>query len=127
VDNALHESPFGDLLFIWALRFSIVHTGIIFEVSPPDRICLVRVVRDRNAAQKHVWRATCRRQPALAIFNEVRPFLINPLGNAFAAAQLGNAIFAAQAFQNDPDLLLRTILPARATTDVFYHRLRRQL
>ena len=80
-----------------------MHTGIIFEVSQPDGIRLERVVRDRNAAQKHVWRATCRRQPALASLKEVRPFFINPLRNAFAAAQLGNAIYAAQAFQNDPD------------------------
>ena len=40
------------------MRFSIMRTGIIFEVSPPDRVRLERVVRDRNAAQKHVWRAS---------------------------------------------------------------------
>ena len=35
-----------------------MRTGIIFEVSPPDRLRLERVVGDRNAAQKQVWRAS---------------------------------------------------------------------
>jgi len=35
-----------------------MRTGIIFEVSPSDRRRLERVVRDRKAAQKHVWRAS---------------------------------------------------------------------
>jgi hypothetical protein len=35
-----------------------MRTGIIFEVSPSDCRRLERVVRDRNAAQKHVWRAS---------------------------------------------------------------------
>ena len=39
------------------MRFSAMRTGIIFEVSPPERLRLEGVVRDRNAAQKHVWRA----------------------------------------------------------------------
>ena len=34
-----------------------MRTGIMFEVSPPDRLRLERVAKDRNAAQKHVWRA----------------------------------------------------------------------
>jgi len=34
-----------------------MRTGIKFEVSPSDRLRLKQVVRDRNAAQKHVWRA----------------------------------------------------------------------
>ena len=34
-----------------------MRTGIKFEVSPSDRLRLEQVVRDRNAAQKHVWRA----------------------------------------------------------------------
>src|SRR5688572_6093435 len=32
-------------------------TGISIEVSPSDRRRLEALVRDRNAAQKHVWRA----------------------------------------------------------------------
>jgi transposase len=31
--------------------------GVIIEVSPADRLRLEAVVRDRNAPQKHVWRA----------------------------------------------------------------------
>ena len=33
-----------------------MRTGINFEVLPSDRPGLERVVRDRGAAQKHVWR-----------------------------------------------------------------------
>lgn len=40
------------------MRFSGMRTGIIFEVSPPDRLRLERLARDRNAPQKHVWRAS---------------------------------------------------------------------
>jgi hypothetical protein len=39
------------------MRFSVMRNRIKFEVSAPDRDRLERVVRDRNAAQKHVWRA----------------------------------------------------------------------
>jgi hypothetical protein len=34
-----------------------MRTGIDFEVSPDDRHRLEAVVRDRNAPQKHAWRA----------------------------------------------------------------------
>jgi len=34
-----------------------MRTGITVEVSPEDRRRLEAVVRDRNAPQKHVWRA----------------------------------------------------------------------
>ena len=34
-----------------------MRTGISFTVSPADRRLLEGAVRDRNAAQKHVWRA----------------------------------------------------------------------
>jgi len=34
-----------------------MRTGISITVSPEDRVGLEGVVRDRNAAQKHVWRA----------------------------------------------------------------------
>tara|TARA_R110000751_G_C13655309_1_gene468526 strand:- start:3 stop:254 length:252 start_codon:yes stop_codon:yes gene_type:complete len=46
-------------------------------------------------------------QPSLASLHEVlRPFVVDALGNAFTTAQLGNTVFAAQAVQDDPDLLL---------------------
>ena len=35
-----------------------MRTGIKFEVSPSDRLRLEQVVKDRNSAQKHVWRAS---------------------------------------------------------------------
>jgi hypothetical protein len=41
--------------------------------------------------------------------------------------RLGDAIFPAQAFQHDPDLLLRAILLARGTANIFYNRLRGRL
>lgn len=34
-----------------------MRTGISFTVSPTDRARLSALVRDRNAPQKHVWRA----------------------------------------------------------------------
>jgi hypothetical protein len=36
------------------------------------------------------------------------------------ATQLSNAVFIAQTIQNDPDLLLRSILLAGSALDVFY-------
>ena len=39
------------------MRFCGMRTGISFEVSPADRRRLEALVRDRNTAQKHVWRA----------------------------------------------------------------------
>jgi transposase len=40
------------------MRFNVMRTGITFEVSSPDRLRLEGLVRDRNAPQKHVWRAS---------------------------------------------------------------------
>ena len=34
-----------------------MRTGISFTVSSTDRLRLERTVRDRNTAQKHMWRA----------------------------------------------------------------------
>ena len=34
-----------------------MRTGISISVSPPDRLRLEAVIKDRNAPQKHVWRA----------------------------------------------------------------------
>tara|TARA_R110000787_G_scaffold9696_4_gene33595 strand:+ start:733 stop:1323 length:591 start_codon:yes stop_codon:yes gene_type:complete len=35
-----------------------MRTGITFEISSPDRLRLERLAKDRNAPQKHVWRAS---------------------------------------------------------------------
>ena len=34
-----------------------MRTGVSIDVSPADRRRLEALVRDRNTAQKHVWRA----------------------------------------------------------------------
>ena len=39
------------------MRFLRMRTGISVDVSPADRRRLQALVRDRNTAQKHVWRA----------------------------------------------------------------------
>ena len=49
---------------------------------------------------------TC--QPLLAGFRKVlRPFVVDPLRDAFAAAQLSDTVFPTQAIQDVPDLLFR--------------------
>ena len=40
------------------------------------------------------------------------------LRDPLAAAQLGDALLAAQTFEHDADLLFRRELPSRATTDL---------
>jgi Winged helix-turn helix len=39
------------------MRVWLMRTGISFTVSPIDRQRLMELVEDRNAPQKHVWRA----------------------------------------------------------------------
>lgn len=39
------------------MRFWAMRTGISIDLSPADRLRLDRVVTDRNAPQKHVWRS----------------------------------------------------------------------
>src|ERR1700688_2644190 len=39
------------------MRICRMRTGISITVSSPDRLQLEAIVRDRNAPQKHVWRA----------------------------------------------------------------------
>src|SRR5512141_2152035 len=59
------------------------------------------------------------RKPSLARFEELfGPAVIQALGNAFAPAQLGDRVLAAQAVQNDADLLFGRELTPRGTADV---------
>ena len=59
------------------------------------------------------------RKPLLAGSQEVlRPALMETLGDALAAALLGNAVFAAQAVEHDPDPLLRRTALARRAADI---------
>lgn len=47
-------------------------------------------------------------QSPFASFHEVLgPLVMGALGNALTAAQLSDAVFAAQAIQDDPDLIFR--------------------
>ena len=58
-------------------------------------------------------------QALLASLQEgLRPAIVQVLRDTLAAAQLGDAVLAAQAFQNDPDLFLRRILLACRPADV---------
>ena len=58
-------------------------------------------------------------EPPLAGFQELfRPAVVKTLGNAFAAAQLGDRVLAAQAVQDDANLLFGGVLLARRPADV---------
>ena len=62
-----------------------MRTGISIEVSPPDGDRLEALVRDRNAAQKHAWRAcssVCT-SLTLATVHLLMVFLIGFLMNGF--------------------------------------------
>src|SRR6202035_5762261 len=53
------------------------------------------------------------RQPLLARLQEVlRPAIVEVLVDPFLAAQLSDAVLAAQTRNHDPDLFLRCVLPA---------------
>jgi hypothetical protein len=57
---------------------------------------------------------------AFTDFHEVHgPVVIFALGRACMAAQLSSAVFIAQTVQNDPDILLRSILVTRSAFNVF--------
>jgi len=65
---------------------------------------------------------------ALACSHEViGPFEIGALRYPLAAAELGNAVLAAQAIQHDPDLLFAGILLAGRPLDIFGDLLARAL
>lgn len=51
-------SPFWDSGAACGVRFNRMRTGISISVSACDRARLEAIVKDRNAAQKHVWRAS---------------------------------------------------------------------
>src|SRR3546814_4629874 len=60
--------------------------------------------------------------PLAGLHELLRPGVIQALGDPFLAAQLGNAVLAAQAFQHDPDLVFGREVPTRRTPDVLPHR-----
>ena len=57
----------------------------------------------------------------------LRPGVIQALGDALLAAQLGDAVIAAQAIEHDPDFLFGRKMPPRRSSDVLHHRFRRGL
>src|SRR5690606_18669000 len=64
----------------------------------------------------------------LARFHELlRPGVIQALGDAFLAAQLGNAVLAAQAFKHDADLVFGREVAPRLPPNILHHLLRRGL
>ncbi len=68
------------------------------------------------------------RQAPLARLHELlRPRVIQALGDDILAAQLGDAVLAAQAFQHDPDFVLCREVPARRTPYVLHQPLSRGL
>src|SRR5258705_2129642 len=58
-------------------------------------------------------------EPFLAGLEEVlRPTVVEVLGDAFLAAQLGDTVLAAHAFEHDADLLLGRELAPRRSADI---------
>jgi hypothetical protein len=58
-------------------------------------------------------------EPPLAGFQELlRPAVVEALGNAFATAQLRDRVLAAQAVEDDADLLFGGVTLARRSADV---------
>ena len=58
MDKPKRKSPIWDSRLFPSLRICVMRTGISITVSASDRRRLEAiVVSDRNAAQKHVWRA----------------------------------------------------------------------
>src|SRR5207344_1861936 len=67
-------------------------------------------------------------EASFAGFEELlRPAVVEALGNAFAAAELGDRVFAAQAVQHDADLLLGGVTLARCPADALDDRFGRQV
>src|SRR5450755_3671404 len=114
--------------------------GISCDVLPiPDHAFFEQAVLQRRLGQRLLELArlcpqhlhlvggglTCRvaGQPPLAGLQELlRPAVIHALCNTLFAAELGDAGFATQSFQNNADLLFGRILPPRCSADI-PHRL----
>jgi hypothetical protein len=67
-------------------------------------------------------------QAALAGLHELlRPGVVEALRDPFLAAKLGDAVFAAQTVQHDPDLVFCREMPPGRPANVFHHLLGRLL
>jgi hypothetical protein len=66
-------------------------------------------------------------QPLLAGFEELlRPAVIEVLDDPFPAAELSDALLAAQTLQHNADLVLGRKMPPGRTTDILDHLFRRR-
>ena len=67
------------------------------------------------------WRAVSPESRSLPAFQELlRPAVVKALGDPLPAAQLGDAVLAAQARQHNPDLLFSRILLACLAANISY-------
>jgi hypothetical protein len=120
--------------------------GIPHSSSPPSAIMLFlsRPVFQRQIGHAFLQRTgfaaqvlhlaggrgtgSVARQAALARFHELlRPGVVQALSDPFLAAQLGDAVFPAQAIQHDADLVLGREVATGLTPDVLHHLLCRGL
>src|SRR6476646_9413669 len=88
----------------------------------PVKVMLLQRVSPKQAGRDVAGK------PALAGLQELLgPAVVEALGDALAAAQLSDADLAAQAVQDDPDLLFGRVTPARRPADVLDDLFRRQV
>ena len=94
---------------------------------PAFEVAVVPAVEGPAGDAELIQRALGR-QAALARFHELlRPGVIQALRDAFLAAQFGDAVLAAQAFQHDPDRVFRREMTTGLPSNVLYHLLGRLL
>src|SRR5208282_699939 len=104
-EQTVFEGQFGDDL--------LQGTGLAAQV--------LDLIRGRGAGR-------VASQPLFASLKEVlRPAVIKVLNDSLAAAQLGDALLAAQALQDNADLLFGRELPACRPPDIFHDLFRRFL
>ena len=111
----------NDFTALWVMIAGIVISTGRFSRVRSATTSLRAVASRRRSLTSSEGRGTRRvaGQALLAGLKKVfRPPIVEVLGNPFAAAQFGDALFAAQAFQHDTDLLLGRILLARRPADV---------
>lgn len=102
-------------------------TPSVTKRLPRDRVCglLPGDVRDpvhiaaKLTSQSAAFMTMIAGQALPAGFEEIlQPTVVNVRPQSFAPAQLGDAVFAAQAPQHDADLLLRGIVLPRRPADI---------
>ena len=79
----------------------------------------------RHLAARRRPRRVARQTTFAGLEELLRPAVIKTLGDTLPATQLGDAGFAAQAIQDNTDLLFSSIVLARRTADVLHKTLGR--